>query len=93
MDYTEALGLGAAFLTTVANIPQAIKVIKTKSTKSLSARTYSLLFAGMVLWVVYGILIDDLPVILANCIAGSLCGIILFMKLFLPAKQEDEAGD
>lgn len=82
MDLLQVLGLLAAILTTAANIPQAIKVIKTRSTKSLSAATYAMLFAGMVLWVMYGILRNDLPIILANAIAGALCGIILFMKLW-----------
>jgi len=82
MDYIKILGLAAAFFTTAANIPQAIKVIKTRSTKSLSTATYIMLFIGMVLWVVYGIMRQDLPIILANSIAGALCGIILFMKLW-----------
>lgn len=82
MDYIQALGLAAAFFTTVANIPQAIKVIRTGSTKSLAASTYAMLFLGMALWVVYGIVRNDLPVILANAIAGALCGVILAMKLW-----------
>ncbi|ALM48597.1 hypothetical protein AMR72_06645 [Flavobacterium psychrophilum] len=81
MDYIEALGLLAAFFTTVANIPQAIKVIKTRNVKDLSAATYSMLFVGMVLWVVYGIMKEDLPIILANSIAAALCGVILVMKI------------
>jgi len=81
MDYIEALGLLAAFFTTVANIPQAIKVIKTRNVKDLSAATYSMLFVGMVLWVVYGIMKEDLPIILANSIAAALCGLILVMKI------------
>lgn len=82
MDILQVMGFLAAVLTTAANIPQAIKVIKTRSTKSLSAATYAMLFAGMVLWVLYGIFRKDLPIILANAIAGALCGIILFMKLW-----------
>ena len=91
MDLVQILGLLAAFFTTVANVPQAIKVIKTRSTKSLSAATYAMLFTGMALWVVYGIIRDDLPIILANAIAGALCGIILFMKLFSRFRHRKEA--
>jgi MtN3 and saliva related transmembrane protein len=80
MDEVKVLGLVAAALTTVANIPQTIKVVKTRSTKSISAVTYALLFAGMVLWVVYGVLKTDLPIILANGIAAALCLTILFVK-------------
>jgi MtN3 and saliva related transmembrane protein len=91
MDITQATGLAAAVLTTAANIPQTIKVIKTRSTKSLSAATYAMLFTGMALWVIYGIIRDDLPVILANAVAGSLCGIILFMKLWAGYRNRNKA--
>jgi MtN3 and saliva related transmembrane protein len=89
MDYTQTLGLAAAVLTTAANIPQTIKVIKTGSTKSLSSATYIMLFTGMLLWVIYGIVRSDLPVILANSIAGALCGIILFIKLLARFKKKE----
>jgi MtN3 and saliva related transmembrane protein len=92
MDYIQALGLGAAFFTTIANIPQTIKVIRTGSTKSLAASTYAMLFLGMALWVAYGIIREDIPVILANAIAGILCGIILFMKLWHKYKSRNQAG-
>ncbi|NDI98421.1 hypothetical protein GWA97_04985 [Flavobacterium sp. LaA7.5] len=81
MSYIEIVGILAAIFTTVANIPQAVKVIRTRSTKSLSAVTYSFLFMGMVLWVLYGIERKDIPIIVTNSIAGLLCGIILTMKL------------
>lgn len=93
MDYIEVLGMLAAFFTTVANIPQAIKVIKTRNVKDLSAATYSMLFIGMVLWVVYGIMKEDLPIILANSIAAALCGLILIMKIICrndPQNQNSE---
>lgn len=89
MDYIEALGLLAAFFTTVANIPQAIKVIRTRNVKDLSALTYAMLFIGMLLWVGYGIIRNDFPIILANAIAGALCGIILAMKLI--CRKETQA--
>jgi len=86
----QLLGLAAAVFTTAANIPQTIKVIKTKSTKSLSAATYAMLFVGMLLWVIYGVLREDVPIILANSIAGLLCGIILFMKVWAKYFQKKE---
>ena len=71
----------AAFLTTGANLPQTYKVIKTRSTKSLSALSFSMLFLGSITWVIYGIYRNDIPIMIANGLAGSLHGIILFMKL------------
>ncbi|HEU0137012.1 MAG TPA: SemiSWEET transporter [Flavobacterium sp.] len=80
MDWIQILGFAAAFFTTAANIPQAYKIIKTRSTKDISTMTYSLLFTGLVLWLVYGIAKGDLPIILANAIAASIAGIILILK-------------
>lgn len=92
MDYIQVLGLAAAVLTTAANIPQTIKVIKTRSTKSLSSATYAMLFTGMVLWTIYGVMREDIPIILANAVAASLCGIILFMKLLALYQKKKAAA-
>jgi MtN3 and saliva related transmembrane protein len=81
MDYIEIVGLGAALFTTVSNIPQALKIVRTKETKGVSTKTYSILFTGLVLWVVYGFLRNDFPLILANGISALICGIVLFLKL------------
>jgi len=89
MDATEILGLIAAGITTLANIPQAVKVIRTKSTKSISAFTYTMLTVGMAAWVVYGILKNDLPIIIGNAIATALCGTILSVKLYMKLYKEE----
>lgn len=88
MDYVQLLGLAAAVFITGANIPQTIKVIKTGSTKSLSSTTYGMLFIGGILWVIYGFMRNDIPIILANVIAGSLCGVILFIKLLAKYREK-----
>ena len=89
MDYIQILGLVAAVLTTAANIPQAYKIIKTKSTKSISTMTYSLLLTGFIVWITYGFLRDDLPIILANGISALVCITILFLKHTSKAVLED----
>lgn len=81
MDVIQLLGFLAAILTTGANFPQTYKVIKTKSTKSLSAISFIMLFCGSTIWVIYGFYRQDIPVIIANGIAGCLHGTIVFMKL------------
>ena len=80
MDLTEILGYAAAIFTTAANIPQAYKIIRTRSTKDISTLTYSILFIGLVLWLVYGIYKNDLPIIIANAIAAAISGIIILLK-------------
>ncbi|MBK7872303.1 MAG: SemiSWEET transporter [Saprospiraceae bacterium] len=75
------IGLFAAVLTTAAFVPQAIKTIRTRSTKDLAVSTYAMLSVGTLLWLSYGLLIKDLPLILANAITASLASTILYFKL------------
>ena len=77
IDQNEIIGLIAAVCTTFAFIPQVIKVWKTKQTKDLSLRMYSIMFIGILLWLVYGIRIDSLSIILANVVTATLVGTIL----------------
>ena len=81
LNFVEILGFVAAFLTTASFIPQAVKVIKTKHTQDLSLYMYSMFFVGVGLWLVYGIIINSIPIILANFITLIFSGIILFMKI------------
>ncbi|MGB2370057.1 MAG: SemiSWEET transporter [Flavobacteriaceae bacterium] len=77
IDQNEIIGLIAAVCTTFAFVPQVMKVWKTKQTKDLSLRMYSIMFLGIILWLVYGILIDSLSIILANVVTATLVGTIL----------------
>lgn len=81
MTFIALLGLLAACVTTAAYVPQAYKTIVTRSTSSLSLPTYSLLFAGTTLWVVYALYINNLPILIANGVTAVLAGIILYLKL------------
>ncbi len=77
----EYFGYIAAFLTTASFLPQAIKTIKTKDTESISLLMYSMFVLGVVLWLVYGIVIKDIPIIIANIFTFSLSGTILVVKI------------
>lgn len=77
IDQNEIIGLIAAVCTTFAFIPQAIKVWKTKQTMDLSLRMYSIMFIGILLWLVYGVRIESLSIILANVVTAILVGTIL----------------
>jgi len=85
---TSLLGMIAAILTTSAFVPQAYKTIKSRSTKDLSAVTFSMIFVGTLLWFVYGYLINDFPLMIANSITASLAGVILFLKVTNRYKEE-----
>ena len=75
------IGLVAAAFTTFAYVPQAVQTIKTKNTKSLSLLMYVIMTIGIVLWLSYGILLKDLPIIIANTVTLIFAGIILVLKI------------
>jgi len=75
------IGLLAACCTTLAYAPQAIKTWQTRSTGDISLGMFSLMVVGVGLWLVYGLLIGDLPLIAANLVTLSLAGTILVLKL------------
>jgi MtN3 and saliva related transmembrane protein len=74
-----AIGYIAALLTTFSSIPQIIRVYRLKESRDISLWTVSSLSAGVLLWVIYGIEIGDLPVIIANAV--SLCLSIILICL------------
>jgi len=77
IDKNEVIGFIAAVCTTFAFLPQVIKVWKTKQTKDLSLRMYTVMFIGICLWFFYGLKINSLSIILANIVTGFLVFTIL----------------
>jgi MtN3 and saliva related transmembrane protein len=81
VEITEIIGLVAGLLTTVAFVPQVIKTWKSKSARDLSLVMFSLFCLGVFLWTIYGIMINQLPIILWNIITLILASVILFFKI------------
>lgn len=75
------IGIAAAVLTTAAFAPQAIQAWRTRSTKDVSLAMFLLMVSGIALWLAYGLLINDLPLIVANAITLVLAGSILVAKI------------
>ncbi len=80
MNYIDTIGYIAAMCTTFAYIPQAVKVIKTNDTRSLSLVMYFILTVGVGLWFLYGVIREDWPLAIANAITFIFAFIILFIK-------------
>ena len=78
---TSIIGFIAAILTTVSFVPQVVKVWRTRSAKDVSLGMYLLFTLGIAIWLVYGVLIESWPVILANVVTLILAGSVLAMKL------------
>ena len=81
MDYIEVLGLIAAAMGGTALFPQVLKVLKTKSTKDISREMFLLLTGSILLWLVYGVLLNNIPIIIANFFGLIQALIILFYKI------------
>ena len=75
------IGFFAAFCTTIAFLPQAIKVFKSKSTKDISLYMFLIFTIGVLSWLVYGLIINDMPIILANAVTLILSFFILVYKI------------
>ncbi len=71
----------AATLTTAAFVPQALHIIRHKETRAISLFMYVTFAIGVALWLVFGCLIDNLPIILSNAITLALALAIIAMKL------------
>jgi MtN3 and saliva related transmembrane protein len=81
IDTITIIGLIAAAFTTISLFPQVLKVWKTKSTRDISTGMFSLFCGGVFLWFVYGVFINDLPIIIANYLAFIQALIILIFKI------------
>jgi MtN3 and saliva related transmembrane protein len=77
----EIIGYCAAFLTTFAFLPQAIQSWRTKDLTGISLGMYSLFTAGVGLWLIYGLIIEKWPLILANALTFTLALSILLLKV------------
>ena len=80
-NFITLLGLCAGTLTTISFLPQLIKAWKSRSTHDISIGMFSLLAVGIVLWIVYGAVTSDIPVIVANSVTLVFVGLILALKL------------
>ena len=86
----EIVGYCAAFLTTVAFLPQAIWSWKTRDLSGISLGMYSLFTSGVGLWLVYGLVLEKWPLILANAMTFALALSILMLKLRHTARQRKQ---
>lgn len=81
MNFTDYIGTIAATLTTLAFIPQAIHSYKTRDLSGISLPMYSIFTAGVAMWLIYGLLKHDWPIIIANAITVCLAGMVMVLKI------------
>lgn len=78
---TDVLGYIAMSLTTAAFAPQALHTLKTRDVSGISLAMYASFTTGVLLWLIYGLLRGDGPIIIGNAITLLLALLILVLKL------------
>jgi len=92
METVTMVGYLAAICSMTSFTPQAWKIIKTRDTNSISAPMYALTVVGFALWLAFGLLKTDWPIIIPNGVCLFLSAFILLMKL-LPRAKKDAVAD
>jgi MtN3 and saliva related transmembrane protein len=86
-DQTEVLGLVAGFVGSFAFAPQALKIVRDRDARNVSALSYAMVLTGALLWGAYGLFRGAPSIILWNAVAGLLAATILVLKFHgMPGK-------
>lgn len=81
METATTLGFAAGLLTTIAFIPQLVRILRTRSARDISLPAFSTFTLGVALWTVYGVAVQQPPIILWNLVTLILSAAILVMKI------------
>tara|TARA_B100001250_G_C19688150_1_gene739020 strand:- start:173 stop:430 length:258 start_codon:yes stop_codon:yes gene_type:complete len=78
---SDFFGFSAAFLTTIAFLPQLLRTYKTKSAEDVSILMLLMFIVGLLFWIIYAVQVNALPVLIANVVTLILNASILILKL------------
>lgn len=92
MNAITLIGSAAAICSTASFVPQAWKIIRTRDTSALSARMYAVTVTGFSLWLAYGILLGEWPLIVTNAVCLAMSAFILAMRI-LPQRKKEAVAD
>lgn len=81
MTTSDYIGIAAAVFTTVCQLPQTIKVVRTREVHSISLPTYAMLNVGIALWIAYGACVGDVPLVVSNLLTLLMTGTIMGYKI------------
>ncbi len=80
LELNDLLGISAGVLTAASRVPQIVKTWKTRSAGGLSLSMYAMLCAGFLLWLTYGLMTDNVPVILSNVVSLAFNLVLLVFR-------------
>lgn len=80
MSFTEILGYTAGAVTAFTFLPQVIKTWQSKSAKDVSLNMFLIAFANEIMWLAYGILLNNWVIISTNAAMLFMSGIMIWLK-------------
>lgn len=81
MSGIEILGYAACAVTALTFLPQVVKTWKEKSARNVSLMMFLIAFANEVMWIAYGVLRNDMVIIVTNVIMIVMCSMMIVLKL------------
>jgi MtN3 and saliva related transmembrane protein len=87
LTFTDWLGFAAAALTTGSFVPQALLTLRTRDVSGISLSMYGAFTLGVALWLVYGIVLQSWPIIVANALTVALASTILLTKILVERRR------
>ena len=88
MQVSDMLGYAAATLTTASFVPQAWRTFRTKDVSGISLKMYTVFTLGVAVWLAYGIVLGEVPMMLANGLTLVLACAVLVMRLRYGKQQK-----
>ena len=81
MTLQDTLGYLAATLTTASFVPQAWLTLRTRDVSGISLAMYAVFTLGVALWLAYGLVLGEWPIVVANALTFTLAATILVLKI------------
>ncbi|MBV1788035.1 SemiSWEET transporter [Marinobacterium sp. D7] len=92
METTTFIGMLAAACTTISFLPQVIQILRTGNVDGISLQMYSIFTFGVTMWLIYGIAIQNLPMLLANLVTLILASMVLGLTVYKRHQQRRQAA-
>jgi MtN3 and saliva related transmembrane protein len=90
MTETDILGMTAGCISSITFLPQVIKTWKTKSAADISLLMFTFATVSVIMWLVYGIILQNIPIIFTNSMVLLFSLIMLYFKFRYSGRQERE---
>ena len=86
----EIVGLAAGICTSISLLPQLVKLVKQKKAEDISIFYLIILFVGLALWMWYGFLRQDTPILVTNGFSLVINGVVIFLGIkYKRASRQD----